>query len=135
MEPTFVERLEKQRARSGITKSPPRTGATFVERLGRGPIIRNRDITPTPVPPGTFVTRLRKSPNNIFLVRGNDSTSRKAWYYLQVRPERKMLFEKAVGKGSILLNDFGRVILSGYGENPPDNVRDQMRADYGFEEA
>src|SRR5690348_4650220 len=76
----------------------------FVARLGRSY-------------PGVtdFVARLERETqaNNIFLVRGNDSTGRPAWYYLLVSPGRKAEFQQKASGGQIQLTDFGKIVISG----------------------
>lgn len=70
----------------------------------------------------------------IYLVRGNDSTGRPAWYYVEVDKLKKKIFESDAKKGQIQLTDYGRIIISAYGENPPDDVKKRMKDEYGFEE-
>lgn len=70
----------------------------------------------------------------IYLIRGNDSTGRAAWYYLQVEKLKKKIFEIDARKGQIQLTDYGKIIISGYGEHPPADVKQRMKDEYGFEE-
>jgi len=80
----------------------------------------------------SFADRVRRErANNVFLVRGNDSTGRPAWYFLLVDPAKKAAFRKAA-KGQLELNAYGRIIASGYGDDPPDDVRERMKTEYGF---
>lgn len=72
--------------------------------------------------------------DSIYLIRGNDSTSRAAWYYLQVDKLKKKLFETDAKKGQIQLTDYGKIIISGYGEQVPADVKKRMKDEYGFEE-
>lgn len=76
----------------------------------------------------------RRGADRIYLVRGNDSTGRAAWYYLQVKRRKKRQFEFSSCFGQIQLTDFGRIITSGYGEYPPPEVKKRMKDEYGFEE-
>ena len=42
-----------------------------------------------------FVDKIRRErANNLFLVRGNDSTGRAAWYFVLVDPAKKAAFKK-----------------------------------------
>ncbi len=70
----------------------------------------------------------------IYLVRGNDSTSRAAWYYVMVDKPKKRLFEIDAKRGQIQLTDYGKIIYSGYGENPPDDMKKKMKDEYSFTE-
>lgn len=80
----------------------------------------------------SFADRVRRErSDNVFLVRGNDSTGRAAWYFLLVDPAKKAAFRKAA-RGQLELNAYGRIIASGYGADPPSDVRDRMKTEYGF---
>lgn len=70
----------------------------------------------------------------IYLIRGNDSTGRAAWYYLQVEKLKKKLFETNAKKGQIQLTEYGKILTSGYGEYPPADVKKRMKDEFGFEE-
>lgn len=74
-------------------------------------------------------------PGTIFLVQGFDSTRRKAWYYVRVARTKVSAFERIGGCQSINLNKFGEILMSGYGERPPEEVLMRAKADFGFEEA
>ena len=60
-----------------------------------------------------------------------DSTGRAAWYFLLVDPAKKNAFRKAA-TGELELNAYGRVLASGYGTDPPADVRERMKTEYGF---
>ena len=80
----------------------------------------------------SFVDKIRRErANNLFLVRGNDSTGRAAWYFVLVDPAKKTAFRKA-STGQLELNAYGRIVASGYGADPPTDVRDRMKTEYGF---
>ena len=81
------------------------------------------------------VERLVKNrTDNLYLVRGNDTSGRRAWYYFRVIPSKKELFDRQIKSGRIQLAGFGHVLESGFGENPPAEVKKRMRDEYGFEE-
>lgn len=73
--------------------------------------------------------------SDIFLIRGKDTTGRRAWYYLLVEKTKKRLFESDVKRPQMQLTDYGTIVYSGYGENPPDDIKTKMFDDYGFKEA
>lgn len=80
----------------------------------------------------SFADRVRRErASNVFLVRGNDSTGRAAWYFLLVDPAKRAAFRKASG-GELELNAYGRIVASGYGIDPPADVRERMKTEYGF---
>jgi hypothetical protein len=80
----------------------------------------------------SFADRVRRErANNVFLVRGNDSTGRAAWYFVLVDPAKRAAFRKAFS-GQLELSAYGRILASGYGADPPDDVRERMKTEYGF---
>jgi hypothetical protein len=83
-------------------------------------------------PGRSYADRVRRERgNNVFLVRGNDSTGRAAWYFVLVDPAKKAAFRKAFS-GQLQLNAYGRILASGYGADPPADVRERMKTEYGF---
>jgi hypothetical protein len=82
--------------------------------------------------PFAFAKRTIRS-ENVYLVKGCDSTGRAAWYYVLVSPLKMRLFEHQSKSGSMNLNDFGVILRSGYGENPPEDAVQQAREEFGFE--
>ncbi len=102
--------------------APPRR-RTFTERLGTRPGTRG------------FVARLKAdSSADIYLIRGNDSTGRPAWYYLRAHRGKKVAFETASKRGNVQLTEYGTILLSGYSKTPPPDVVARMSTEYGFSE-
>jgi len=68
----------------------------------------------------------------IYLSRGRDK-GRAAWYYVLVDRMKVPLFlnEYKTPGGMIDLRDFGEVIESGWGENPPENVVQRIKIQFG----
>lgn len=83
-------------------------------------------------PPRSFAARSIRS-ENVYLVKGKDSTGRQAWYYVQVHALKKRQFESFTGTLQLNLNDFGNILLSGYGDEPPPDAVALAREEYGFD--
>ena len=60
------------------------------------------------------------SKERIFLVRGKDKDN-PAWHYVMVKKCLLGLFRKRTNGGQLDVADFGIVLESGWGENPPEN--------------
>ena len=58
----------------------------------------------------------------IYLVRGKDR-GKLAWHYVQVEKALLPLFLRRTNGGSLDVADFGHILKSGWGKNPPENVR------------
>ena len=77
----------------------------------------------------------KRSGENIFLVTGGkDKLSREAWYYIQVDKIKTNLFQKNIKLGKVNLGEFGKIIHSGFGINPPEEIKKIMKEKYNFGE-
>jgi hypothetical protein len=45
------------------------------------------------------------------------------WFYIRLRPGKRMALEVAMKKGQIDCAEFGDILASGYGDTPPAHVR------------
>jgi hypothetical protein len=63
----------------------------------------------------------------IFLTRGHFNGIR-IWHYVKVDVLKLPLYQKAVQSGSIEVDKFGEILFSGWGENPPDEIRHKVDA-------
>jgi hypothetical protein len=68
----------------------------------------------------------------IYLVHGNDR-GREAWYYVLVDRLKVQIFLKAMKTDMINLDDYGKVLYSAYGENPPESVTAKLKEEYGID--
>jgi hypothetical protein len=77
---------------------------------------------------------LKKKPGpldpKVFLIRGKDN-GRPAWHYVLIPHEniKKLKVQKA--GTNIDVTDFGKIIRSGWGENPSDAIVEEVEAEYG----
>lgn len=87
-----------------------------------------------------FISKsLRKELNSerVYFVRGEDK-GRPAWYYVLLvedeETERK--FEEAMqvnndGDNMINLEHYGKILKSGYGQQPPNYIKEWIKENYG----
>ena len=73
------------------------------------------------------------STNRIYLVRGKDR-GRAAWQYVLVKKHLLGLFLKRTNGGSLDGADFGAVLRSGWGKDPPEGTIDQILEECDFKE-
>lgn len=73
-----------------------------------------------------------KDTNRVFLVRGCDSTNNLAWYYVLVDREKCNMFKAQSGTDTLDILQYGTIIRSGYGEEPPKHIKDFMFSEYRF---
>lgn len=83
----------------------------------------------------SFVDRLIASRGHlIHKLKAKDTTGRWAYYFVLVMPLREAAFLAAIkGEGIIDLEDYGKVVASCYGEEPSEEVRNLLKARYGFD--
>lgn len=70
----------------------------------------------------SFASQIRRDrPENIYLVRGT-SGGRPAWFYVLIEPLRKHAFLRAIESGSLDVADYGEILFSGWGVDPPAEI-------------
>ncbi|MBM3590347.1 MAG: hypothetical protein FJX30_03105 [Alphaproteobacteria bacterium] len=68
----------------------------------------------------------------IYLVKGVDA-GRNAWYYVLVERLKVQLFLKALNDEIIHLEKYGKILYSAYGDEPPANITQLVKDEYGIE--
>lgn len=75
-----------------------------------------------------MVAAMKIQPRDVHLIKGTFYRSPQ-WYYVKVDPKKKPLLEKALTrKETIFPEDYGTVIFSGPGEEPPIYYRKKIEA-------
>ncbi len=69
----------------------------------------------------------------IYLVKGVDA-GRSAWYYVMVERLKLQLFLKALNDDIIHLENYGVILYSAYGEEPPKEITDKLKGEYGIKD-
>ncbi|NBV07182.1 MAG: hypothetical protein EBS06_08130 [Proteobacteria bacterium] len=67
----------------------------------------------------------------IYLVKGIDA-GRNAWYYVLVDRLKVQLFLKALNDEIIHLENYGKILFSAYGEEPPAEITNSLKEEYGI---
>lgn len=67
----------------------------------------------------------------IYLIRGIDA-GRNAWYYVLVDRLKVQLFLKALNDEIIHLEKYGKILYSAYGDEPPAEVTQAIKDEYGI---
>ena len=61
----------------------------------------------------------------VYLVRGKDK-GRPAWHYVLVEKEKEQEFKSQVQTGTVDVAKFGKVLHSGWGEDPPKQKKKEI---------
>lgn len=67
----------------------------------------------------------------VYLVKGIDD-GRNAWYYVLVERLKLSLFQKALNDDIIHLENYGKILYSAYGDEPPQDITDKLKKEYGI---
>lgn len=78
------------------------------------------------------VDPIKKSMSDlVYLVKGVDD-NRNAWYYVLVERMKVNLFLKALNDDIIHLEKYGKILYSAYGDEPPKEITDAIKEEYGI---
>lgn len=69
----------------------------------------------------------------VFKVSGVDSTGREAWYFVLIESTRKDKFLLHKKGDSYNIDDYGKIIISGYGKEVPEHIQQMLRDKYDFD--
>lgn len=71
----------------------------------------------------------------IILCRGKSAENKPIWAYLCIKPSMASAFKFARERGDVDIADYGTVIESGEGQEPPSQIKARMERDYGVNHA
>ena len=69
-----------------------------------------------------WMGHVKSRPSLIYIVRGKDR-GKPAWHYVLVDEEKENAFKEQVASGNVDVAVYGKVIKSGWGKDPPDDVK------------
>lgn len=80
----------------------------------------------------SFAAKVTSSQNElVYLVRGKDK-GEAAWHYILIKNKATLpLFLKAIDTDSVDIATFGKILHSGWGENPPEEVVEDIKKRFG----
>lgn len=69
--------------------------------------------------------------DRVFLVRGQDR-GRPAWYYVLLEDDEEIIqmFHDKVKSGNLDISEFGEILRSGWGDDPPNEIKDWIDKQY-----
>ncbi|SOE20101.1 hypothetical protein SAMN06298216_0600 [Spirosomataceae bacterium TFI 002] len=69
----------------------------------------------------------------VFKVSGIDITGRDAWYFVLIESTRQHKFLRHEKGDSYNIEDYGKIIISGYGKEVPKEIQQMLRDKYDFD--
>jgi hypothetical protein len=131
--------------------SDSNSGKSFVDRFAKKSssfTSQNLQQKQAPTPSQNFSDKTKPSQKNninknidpqkkmqaelIYLVKGVDA-GRNAWYYVLVDRLKVQLFLKALNDDIIHLENYGEILFSAYGDEPPESITNKLKQEYGIE--
>ncbi|MDA7705082.1 hypothetical protein N8772_01200 [Rickettsiales bacterium] len=126
MSDSFADRFKSKNSAADIAQKGASGG--FAER-NRGNTTADRVIDNAS--PETQAKRADAS--LLFLVKGIDD-NRPAWYYVLVERLKLPMFKRALNDNIIHLEEYGKILYSAYGEDPPEEIKKKIREEFGISE-
>ena len=121
---SFAERFGKKEstftAQAAVDKKPEPTQSKFSD------VKSQKSVPANPIDP-----QKRMQAELIYLVKGVDA-GRPAWYYVLVERLKLQLFLKALNDDIIHLENYGKILYSAYGEEPPEDITGKLKDEYGI---
>ncbi len=117
-------------------------GKSFAERYAKKPSFTSQNViqeakkapesTNNPAQPQKAIDPLKRMQADlIYLVKGIDA-GRNAWYYVLVERLKLQLFLKALNDDIIHLENYGKILYSAYGDEPPTDITGKLKEEYGI---
>jgi hypothetical protein len=122
---SFAERFGKKNpsfSQQALDKIPPQPAQKSVSEMAKE--------APKPLKPVDPIKKMQA--NLIYLVKGIDA-GRNAWYYVLVDRLKTQLFLKALNDDIIHLEEYGKILFSAYGKEPPSHITEQLKEEYGID--
>ncbi len=69
----------------------------------------------------------------LYLVQGQDSQGRTAFYYVLVDKIKKELFLREVTNGATDLRKFGKILISGFGSEPSEDAKAYLKNEFNLD--
>lgn len=83
------------------------------------------------LPPREVLEEADKDVEILMLVKGTKADGKKFWCYLMVLPSKLMDFKKAEIAGDYILEDYGRIVEMGEGDEPDEDTKQRMADEHG----
>lgn len=123
---SFAERFAKKS--SSFTSDALKNSQSQPTQKTFSDIVAQKDSSPTkPIDP-----QKKMQADLIYLVKGIDA-GRSAWYYVLVDRLKTQLFLKALNDEIIHLENYGKILFSAYGDEPPSSITNQLKEEYGIQ--
>lgn len=77
-----------------------------------------------------FVDKVQNSLGDlVYLVRGKDG-GKPAWHYVLIDRVKLPLFKQQLKTGSLDVSEYGKILYSGWGQDPPEEIVNKIKEQY-----
>ena len=86
--------------------------------------------------PHDYTWHKKSEGERVYLVRGNDR-GKQLWHYLLLVDDEEAIdmFNAKMKSGAVDVADYGQVLKSGWGQDPPDEVREWIEKKYPYRDS
>ena len=121
---SFAERYKSKSATSSVTESEKKSKIEELLEKKEKPMTQALNQ-------GQISSTTSSQADLIYLVKGVDD-GRNAWYYVMVERLKLSLFKKALNDDIIHLENYGVILHSAYGDEPPAEITEDLKKKYGI---
>ena len=121
---SFAERYKSKSATSSVTESEKKSKIEELLEKKEKPMTQALNQ-------GQISSTTSSQADLIYLVKGVDD-GRNAWYYVMVERLKLSLFQKALNDDIIHLENYGVILHSAYGDEPPAEITEDLKKKYGI---
>lgn len=123
---SFAERYKSKSATSSVTEGEKKSKIEELLERKEKPMSTSEALNQGQVP-----STSSSQADLIYLVKGVDD-GRNAWYYVMVERLKLSLFQKALNDDIIHLENYGVILNSAYGDEPPAEITEELKKKYGI---
>jgi len=121
---SFAERYKSKSATSSVAESEKKSKIEELLEKKEKPMTEALNQ-------GQISSTTSSQADLIYLVKGVDD-GRNAWYYVMVERLKLSLFQKALNDDIIHLENYGIILHSAYGDEPPVEIAEDLKKKYGI---
>lgn len=120
---SFADKYAKKAAvtSKNVLEEAQKSKNTIADMAAAKPVVPLKQVDP----------QKKMQADLIYLVKGIDA-ERNAWYYVLVERLKLQLFLKALNDDIIHLENYGKILHSAYGDEPPVEITNKLKEEYGI---
>ncbi len=83
---------------------------------------------------GSFTAKIvSERGQHVYRVDGFGPDGDKRWYYVVVDRLKQERFTQALASGNLDIEEFGKILKWGQGENPPPHIKEELKKEFDLD--